>query len=58
VGFEIAVTKVEAKMKLSQNRSRSEQQHIIDSLNRVADTTISGTARLMCEHGLGLKKEK
>ena len=58
VGFEIAVTKVEAKMKLSQNRTRNEQQHIIDSLNRAADTTISGTARLMCEHGLGLKKEK
>lgn len=58
VGFEIAVTRIEAKMKLSQNRSRNEQQHIIDSLNRAADTTISGTARLMCEHGLGLKKEK
>ena len=58
VGFEIAVTKVEGKMKLSQNRTRSEQQHIIDSLSQVSDTAISGTARLMCEHGLGLKKER
>ena len=52
VGFEIAVTKVEAKMKLSQNRTGNEQQHIIDSLSQASDTSISGTARLMCEHGL------
>jgi len=58
VGFEIAVTKVEAKMKLSQNRTGNEQQHIIDSLSQASDTSISGTARLMCQHGLGLKKEK
>jgi transcriptional regulator len=58
VGFEIAVTRVEAKMKLSQNRTRDEQQHIIDSLNQVSDTAVSGTARLMREHGLGLKKKE
>jgi transcriptional regulator len=58
VGFEIEVTKIEAKFKLSQNRTREEQQHVIDSLSRDADTTISGTASLMCEHALGLKKEK
>ncbi len=57
VGFEIAVTKLEAKFKLSQNRTRNEQQHVIDSLRQAPDTTVSGTARLMCEHGLGLKKE-
>lgn len=57
VGFEIAVTKLEAKMKLSQNRTREEQQHVIDSLSHAEDTAISGTARLMCEHGLGLKKD-
>jgi transcriptional regulator len=57
VGFEIVVTRVEAKMKLSQNRTRDEQQHIIDSLSQVSDTAISGIARLMCEHGLGLKKK-
>ena len=58
VGFEIVVTRVEAKMKLSQNRTRDEQQHIIDSLSQVSDTAISGTARLMCEHGLGLSRKK
>jgi transcriptional regulator len=58
VGFEIAVTKLEAKFKLSQNRTRNEQQHIIDSLSGASDTAVSGTARLMCEHGLGLKKDE
>ncbi|MBZ5685137.1 MAG: FMN-binding negative transcriptional regulator [Acidobacteriia bacterium] len=58
VGFEIAITKLEAKLKLSQNRTRNEQQHIIDSLSSASDTAVSGTASLMCEHGLGLKKER
>jgi transcriptional regulator len=58
VGFEIAVTKLEAKFKLSQNRTRNEQQHVIDSLSGAPDTAVSGTARLMCEHGLGLKKDE
>jgi transcriptional regulator len=57
VGFEIAVTKLEAKFKLSQNRTRKEQQQIIDSLRVVTDTAVAGTAGLMCEHGLGLKKK-
>ena len=57
VGFEIAVTKIEAKFKLSQNRTKNEQQHIIDSLSAAQDSAVSGTARLMCEHGLGVKKE-
>jgi len=56
VGFEIAVTKLEAKFKLSQNRTKHEQQQIIESLGRSPDSAVSGTARLMCEHGLGLKK--
>jgi transcriptional regulator len=57
VGFEIEVTKIEAKFKLSQNRTRDEQQKVIDSLSCATDTAISGTARLMCDHGLGVKKE-
>ena len=56
VGFEIEVTKLEAKFKLSQNRTRDEQQKVIDSLSRAPDTAIAGTARLMCDHGLGRKK--
>ena len=58
VGFEIAVKKLEAKFKLSQNRTRQEQQNVIDSLCRSSDTTISGTAELMCQHGLGTKAQK
>lgn len=57
VGFEIVVTKIEAKFKLSQNRTKNEQQKIIDSLSLVSDTAITGTASLMREQGLGLKKE-
>jgi transcriptional regulator len=57
VGFEIAVTKLEAKFKLSQNRTREEQQHVIESLSQSSDTAISGTASLMRERKLGLKKE-
>ena len=57
VGFEIAVSKIEGKFKLSQNRTTTEQQNIIDSLCPVRDTAVSGTGRLMSEIGLGLKKE-
>lgn len=58
VGFEIAVDRIEAKFKLSQNRSRREQQNVIDSLTGSSDTIISGTAELMCRHGLGTKAQK
>lgn len=57
VGFEIAVTKIEAKFKLSQNRTRQEQENVIGSLGAATDTTVSGTASLMREQGLGLKRE-
>lgn len=55
VGFEIAVEKIEAKFKLSQNRAPDEQQNIIEALCPVSDTAVSGTARLMKEQGLGRK---
>ena len=58
VGFEIAVTKIEAKFKLSQNRTREEQENVIESLSASSDTAISGTARLMLELGLGTKKQQ
>ena len=57
VGFEITATKIEAKFKLSQNRTREEQSNVIASLAGADDTDISGVARLMQEQGLGLKKE-
>lgn len=58
VGFEVAVTAVEAKFKMSQNRTPHEQQTIIDALCPVHDTAISGTARMMQEIGLGEKKKE
>ena len=57
VGFEIKVTKLEAKFKLSQNRLRDEQQRVIESLSTSTDTAISGISQLMRERKLGLKKE-
>jgi transcriptional regulator len=58
VGFEVAVTKIEAKFKLSQNRTPEEQKNVIASLGTAADTTVSGVAHLMREQGLGVKKER
>jgi transcriptional regulator len=58
VGFEIAVTKVEAKFKLSQNRTKEEQENIIASLGAAEDTAISGVAGLMRRQGLGQTPEK
>jgi len=56
VGVEISVTKLEAKFKLSQNRTAQEQANVMASLASSPDTTVSGTARLMQELGLGIKK--
>lgn len=57
VGFEIAVTRLEGKFKLSQNRTPEEQQNVIDSLCPMHDTAISGTGKLMVEQGLGTKNK-
>jgi transcriptional regulator len=56
VGFEIAGTKIEAKFKLSQNRTKEEQANVIASLEKAEDTAISRVSRLMREQGLGTKK--
>jgi transcriptional regulator len=58
VGFEIAVTRVEGKLKLSQNRTKDEQSNVIASLGEAEDTVISGVADLMKEQGLGAKKQE
>lgn len=55
VGFEIAINRIEAKFKLSQNRSKQEQENIIRSLGAVRDTAVSGISKLMREIGLGMK---
>jgi len=57
VGFEITVTRLEAKFKLSQNRTPEEQENVIVTLGAAEDTAVSGTAQLMREQGLGLKKD-
>ncbi len=53
VGFEIPVTRIEAKFKLSQNRTKDEQANVIHSLSASHDTIVSGVADLMREQGLG-----
>jgi transcriptional regulator len=56
MGFEIVVTNIEAKFKLSQNRTKQEQENVIASLSGSNDTASSGTAQLMRDQGLGVKK--
>ena len=56
VGFEIAVTKIEGKFKLSQNRTREDQANVIASLEKAEDSAVSGVARMMKEQGLGKKE--
>jgi len=53
VGFELIATRVETKFKLSQNRTRTEQENIIRSLAGSADSSESAVAGLMRERGLG-----
>ena len=55
VAFEIEVTRLEAKFKLSQNRTKPEQESIIQSLGAASDSTVSGVARLMRQRGLGTR---
>lgn len=57
VGFEISVTKLEAKFKLSQNRTKEEQTNVMTSLERADDTAISSVSRLMRDQKLGTKEE-
>ncbi|MFZ0953619.1 MAG: FMN-binding negative transcriptional regulator, partial [Candidatus Sulfotelmatobacter sp.] len=42
VGFEIEVTKIEAKFKLGQNRGPDDQQNMIEALEKADDTAVSG----------------
>ena len=54
VGVTIAVEKLEAKFKLSQNRSRTDQSRVIEALDRSEDSAAAGVAKLMKDQGLGL----
>ena len=53
VGFEITATKIEAKFKLSQNRTRQDQSNVIEALAKAEDSSVSGVARMMRDQGLG-----
>jgi transcriptional regulator len=55
VAFEIAVSRLEGKFKLSQNRTRTEQENVIQALGLSADSAVSGVAQLMRQRGLGAK---
>jgi transcriptional regulator len=53
VGFEIRAKRLEAKFKLSQNRTKGEQARVIQCLNQSTDSNVSGVAELMRQEGLG-----
>jgi transcriptional regulator len=53
VGFEINVTRVETKFKLSQNRTKAEQGNIITALESSSDSAAAAVAAVMKDRGLG-----
>jgi transcriptional regulator len=50
VNFEIAVTRLETRWKLSQNRGRREQELVAAALQHSADCTERALAELMRQH--------
>jgi transcriptional regulator len=53
VAFEITATRIETKFKLSQNRTKAEQDNVIRALTGSSDSAVAGTAALMRQQGLG-----
>jgi len=49
VAFELAVTRLEGKAKLSQNRPEGDQCRVIESLGQSDDPAVSGIAKAMLE---------
>jgi len=49
VGFEIEITELQGKFKISQNRSQEEQQSAIAGLNQTNNPLAAAVARLMSE---------
>jgi transcriptional regulator len=54
VAFELIASRIETKFKLSQNRTKAEQENVIRALADSPDSSAAGTATLMRQHGLGL----
>lgn len=51
VGFEIEITEIQGKFKLSQNRGPADRDSVVRHLSESADETARATARLMREMG-------
>jgi len=49
VGFEMTITRIQGKYKLSQNRSEADQYHVVEHLSQSADPLSVDTANLMRE---------
>ena len=49
VGFEMTITRIEGKHKLSQNRSEADQYHVVEHLSQSSDQLSVDTATLMRE---------
>jgi len=54
VGFEIVATRIEAKFKISQNRTKGDQANVIAALGKSTDSAASEIAKLMQKQGLGV----
>jgi transcriptional regulator len=54
VGFEIVATRIEAKFKISQNRTKGDQANVIAALGTSKDSAASEIAKLMQQQGLGV----
>jgi transcriptional regulator len=50
VGFEIAITRLEGKLKLSQNRSEYDQRRVAEMLRDSADPLSLDVATMMNKH--------
>jgi len=53
VGFEMVAARIEAKYKISQNRTKADQAAVIGSLGQSTDSAATGIATLMQKQGLG-----
>src|ERR1700692_446032 len=53
IGFEMVVARVEAKFKISQNRTKEDQANVIAVLGKSTNSAASEIAKLMQKQGLG-----
>jgi len=56
VGFEMVATRIEAKFKISQNRTKVDQSTVMASLAQSTDSSAVEIARLMEKQGLGVDR--